>query len=141
MLVNKEWADMNLYGLGLQDSTLNFKNREVYIDTIKAEWVRMHNGKDTLLSYAFDYFKFDSNGNVTYDWDLKSYGLCGNGLIYFDRAEWALTGENIMLDMEGDISMVGKFHYRNEYKIIFPDRNTLQLKLIKVLESKFEKRR
>ena len=138
VLVNKEWADTNRDPLSFKDSVLNFKRLDVYMDSIKIRLTRVKKDSSQLC-YVLDILKFEDNGNVRYYKDAKNVVLCGNGIISLKRGIWNLEGNKIELNMDGHIFAEGDFHYRNEYLLKFIDSNTMQLRLTRVIESKFVK--
>src|SRR5687768_15703235 len=78
--------------------------------------------------------RFDSSGTVSeYLYNPKKYGLCGNGMLYFEKSEWLLKEDKIIFDIKGGRFAESKFHYKIIYAIDSLSATKLVLKKKKVL--------
>ncbi|MEW6469077.1 MAG: hypothetical protein AB1458_09145 [Bacteroidota bacterium] len=65
----------------------------------------------------------------------KNYGLCGNGMLYFESATWTLKDGELYFDVKGGHFAQDKFHYKIVYTIDSWSGDKLVLKKKKVLLS------
>jgi hypothetical protein len=84
-------------------------------------------------------YTFTSQGAViTRFYSKKNLGFCGNGMLYFDTASWALDLYNVTFDIRGGRLAESKFHYKMTYSVSLLSKGMLVLQLART-ELKEEK--
>jgi hypothetical protein len=85
-------------------------------------------------------YNFSGNGRITTSlFSKKNYGMCGNGMLYFDAATWKLNFKDVIVDISGGRIAESKFHYKMTYSVSLLSKGMLVLKLEKT-ELKEEKK-
>lgn len=116
--------------------TLNLTLERVALDSIISE-----SKKDTISSkygihYLLAVLKFDTNGVLKYNLDVKGLGLCGNGLMDLKEGKWWLDNDKLYIDVKGSIFPNDDFHYKIEYLVTEIDSNKVNLVRIRVIFQK-----
>jgi hypothetical protein len=82
---------------------------------------------------------FSAQGTITTSiFSKKNYGMCGNGMLYFDAASWKLDFKDLVFDVKGGRFAESKFHYKMTYSISLLTKGMMVLRLVKT-ELKEEK--
>lgn len=83
--------------------------------------------------------RFNMSGILTTSlYNPGKYGLCGNGLIYFDVSTWEVSNNVISFDVKGGRIADSQFHYIMSYAITGMENGkmTLKKKEVKLNENK-----
>ena len=100
------------------DEEINFEK----LDTLKHDDL-----KQVIL------FKFDGSLQQ-YLYNPKHYGMCGNGMLYFSKADWKLEGADIKFVISGGRFAESKFEYIMTYTVSACTNEKLVLKKKEVLK-------
>ena len=104
-------------------------------ETISLEILNKEKQKDLIQLLIFN-----SDGVLKEElYNPQHWGMCGNGMLYFESATWRLDTNAIVFDVKGGRFAESKFHYIMTYEITSTVNGKLVLKKTDVQLSELKK--